>query len=362
MSLLTEHSAKIKIDLPEGVVHKQMSTFYNPVMVSNRNISVLLLNCLDKTQLKIADPLAGSGIRSLRFLQELKKNKIKELHINDFKDNFRKTFTENLKLNKIKKSSKIILHQEEATSFLNQSQGFDYIEIDPFGSPNPFLAAAVNRISRGGILAVTATDTAALTGTYPKVTKRKYWAKSLKNYLMHEIGLRILIRKVQLQGIQFDKALTPILAYHKDHYFRFYFRAEKGKEKCDKLIKQQQYLLFCPHCLNFKTSPFNREKCSCGEEFHFAGPLWVGDLSEKALLQKMQEENCFHEERDFLDLLASEISCVGFYDLHQLAGKLKHNPPRIESVLKKVVGTRTHFSLTGIKSKKSLAEIKKIIF
>ena len=120
--------------------------------------------------------------------------------------------------------------------------------------------------------------------------------------------------------------------------------------------------MFCPHCLNFKTSPFNREKCSCGEEFHFAGPLWVGDLSEKALLQKMQEENCFHEERDFLDLLASEISCVGFYDLHQLAGKLKHNPPRIESVLKKVVGTRTHFSLTGIKSKKSLAEIKKIIF
>ena len=38
---------------------------------------------------------------------------------------------------------------------------FDYIDIDPFGSPNPFLAAAIGRITRNGIVAVTATDTAS---------------------------------------------------------------------------------------------------------------------------------------------------------------------------------------------------------
>ena len=40
------------------------------------------------------------------------------------------------------------------------SKGFDYIDLDPFGSPNIFLDSAVKRLGRNGILAVTATDTA----------------------------------------------------------------------------------------------------------------------------------------------------------------------------------------------------------
>ena len=175
MSLITEHSTTITVDLPKGDVNTKMEVFYNPVMVSNRNISILLLNSISNKDMKIADPLAGSGIRSLRFLKELKKGKIKQLVVNDFKENFKATFQQNLKLNKIKKSdqAKLSVYSEEASLFLLTQTGFDYIDIDPFGSPNPFLAAAVARISRGGILAITATDTAALTGTYQKVTQSK---------------------------------------------------------------------------------------------------------------------------------------------------------------------------------------------
>ena len=71
------------------------------------------------------------------------------------------------------------------------STGFDYIDVDPFGSPNPFLDAAIKRIARDGILAVTATDTAPLCGTYTNACRRKYWAVPLRNELMHEIGIRI---------------------------------------------------------------------------------------------------------------------------------------------------------------------------
>jgi len=51
-----------------------------------------------------------------------------------------------------------------------------------------------------GFLAVTATDTSALTGTYPKATKRKYWADSYRTEFLHEQAIRILIRKVQMIG------------------------------------------------------------------------------------------------------------------------------------------------------------------
>ncbi len=362
LKILTEHTCKLKVELPKGDVHARMEVFYNPVMVSNRNISILLLNSIPNIEMNIADPLAGSGIRSLRFLKELKKGKIKQLYVNDMKENFNEMFNDGLKLNKLK-SKNLFISNKDANLFLQEQIGFDYIDIDPFGSPNPFLASAVARISREGIIAVTATDTAALTGTYPKVTQRKYWAVPLRNYLMHEIGLRILIRKVQLQGIQFEKALIPILSYSKDHYYRVYFRNEKGKERCDEIVKQQQYFLFCNQCLNYNNSRYNREKCSCGADFVFAGPLWIGKLFDSELLEKMAKENIFPEEQKFLELLKEEskMDRLGFVDLHEIARIRKVNPPKMEIALKKLKGVRTHFLMTGIKTEKKIMEIIKLI-
>ncbi len=364
MTLIQEHSVTLSLDLPQGDVHAQMAVFYNPVMSSNRNLSILLLNSIPGKKLKIADPFAGSGIRSLRFLKELKKGKIKQLCVNDFKDNFTSQFREGAKRNNLDvaallKKDLVHVSQDDASLFLLKETGFDYIDIDPFGSPNPFLAAAMARISRGGILAVTATDTAALTGTYPHATRRKYWAESQRNYLMHEIGLRILIRRIQLQGVQFDKALTPLLAYHRDHYFRVYCQMEKGKEKCDEILKQHNYFLWCPHCLRSTVSVFNSADCECGKKMQFAGPLWCGELAEQSLLQKMLKNNPFPEEAKFLTLLLGETafpSC-GFYDLHAVARKYKLTIPPFEKVLSSLQAVRTHFSPHGIKTKHSFADV-----
>jgi tRNA G26 N,N-dimethylase Trm1 len=79
MTVISEEKTKINVTLPKGDVHAGMEIFYNPIMKSNRNISILLLNSIANKNMNIADPLAGSGIRSLRFLQELKKGKIKQL-------------------------------------------------------------------------------------------------------------------------------------------------------------------------------------------------------------------------------------------------------------------------------------------
>ena len=357
MQIITEQSCKIKAELSERDVHKKMEVFYNPVMASNRNISILLLNSLPNKNMNLADPLAGTGIRSLRFLKELKKSKIKQLYVNDIKSNFPDYFKESLELNKIS-SNKISVYNQDANLFMLNQEGFDYIDIDPFGSPNNFLAAAISRISRKGIIAVTSTDTAALTGTYPKVTLRKYWASNVKNYLMHETGLRILIRKVQLAGIQFDKALIPILSYHKDHYFRIYFKNDRRKESCDGIIKQHLYLLYNPQTLEFKPSPFNFE-----EGFISIGPLWTGKLFDAELIKKMAKNNHFPKEQHFLDILHKESSkdFLGFYDLHALAKAYKSTPPKLEWALQKLNGVRTHFSLNGIKTNKRFNEVIKMI-
>ena len=147
------------------------------------------------------------------------------------------------------------------------SNGYDYIDIDPFGSPNAFLDAAIRRLGRAGILAITATDTSSLAGSYPRACKRNYWAVPCDGPRKHEVGLRILVRKVQLVAAQHDKALTPVLVYNKDHYYRAYFRCEKRKQAADDLLKLH----------------------GAWEDEPAAGPLWLGRLTDVKLVAKMAD-------------------------------------------------------------------------
>ena len=367
MVVITESSVKIDLKAWENKITKKLEVFYNPVMKFNRDCSILILNAYGKKDLQIGMPLSGSGIRGIRFLKELKKGKIKEINFNDYKEDFEKVLEKNLKLNNIsKKDCKINIHNKEANSFLHESSGFDYIDVDPFGSPNPFLDFSARRISREGILAVTATDTSALAGTYPKACARKYWSVPLRNYLMHELGLRILIRKVQLIGAQHDKALIPVFCYAKDHYYRIFFRNEKGKKKVDEILKLHKYFLLDKE-LGFEVSKFNSLE---GKEY--AGPLWTGKLFDKKLVSKIKKEDYKKvigsgnkEDVKFFEMLVAEskVDVVGLYDVHELVKKhkIKNNFKFIDLInalkKKKYKVVRTHFSKYGIKSDVGLKEL-----
>ncbi|HLG24704.1 MAG TPA: hypothetical protein VI564_07285 [Candidatus Nanoarchaeia archaeon] len=350
--IIQEGKARLKIPLAEKV-SKDMGVFYNPVMQQNRDISVLLLNSMENKSMQIADPLAASGIRSIRFLKELKKGKIKNITVNDYSKDAIKLIKSNLELNKIKwkESKKIQIINEEANLFLLNSMGFDYIDIDPFGTPNPFLDSACKRISREGILAVTATDTAPLCGTYKDACIRKYWAVPSNNYLMHEIGLRILIRKVQLIGAQYDKALVPIFSYSKEHYMRIFFSNTKGKTSVDEILKQHDY-------------------------FKDAGPLWAGQLWDSKLAVKIYnnaaKDIIFSKNKGLMDLLRvikdeSKIACVGFHDINELCSKYKlKNPPKKQFIIEKAKKLRypasgTHFKGSAVRSNISEKKLVKIL-
>ncbi|MBW3015207.1 tRNA (guanine(26)-N(2))-dimethyltransferase [Candidatus Woesearchaeota archaeon] len=340
---------KALIKANKGKISKKLTVFYNPDMELNRTISILLLNSINLTNLRIALPLAGSGIRGIRFLLELNKNKIQEIHFNDANPEALEDIKFNLELNNLNnnQSKHLYLSNKEANKFLLESDGFDYIDIDPFGSPNPFLDTAIKRISRNGILAVTATDTAPLSGTYPKTCLRKYWALPLRNELKHEIGLRILIRKIQLIGAQYDKALIPILSFWNLHYFRIFFQCNKGKKKVDEIIKQHAHL----EC-NEKSGEFSFSEKSG------IGPLWSGDLFDSELISEIKSGN------NLVQLIKQEsrIKSAFFYDIHQLCKKHKLRIPKKDCILnllkeKGYTYSETHFNVHAIKSEIPFREL-----
>jgi len=153
---------------------------------------------------------------------------------------------------------------------------------------------------------------------------------------MHETGLRILVRKCQLIGAQYDKALLPVYSYSKDHYMRVFFKAEKGKQKVDLLLKL--------HGLYGDTG---------------AGPMWLGSLWDVKLVKSMFK-GAKDKDKDVKKYLATVleeagIRTVGFFDVHAICEKNKLTIPRKEHLIARLKksgykASPTIFSPYGIKT------------
>ncbi|MFH1174313.1 MAG: hypothetical protein V1725_04215 [archaeon] len=355
LHVIEENTAQVKI-VQQSIPTKNIS-FYNPVMKKNRDLSVVLLNSLGKKNMSMMDLMAASGVRTVRFLKELSPSIIRRIVANDLSPGFAERMRETLRQNGFENDDRIVVQERDANLALLESNGFDYIDIDPYGSPNPFLDNAIVRLARKGILAVTATDTAALCGARLNTGRRKYWAEPLNNELRHELGLRMLIRKIQLLGAHHEKALTPVFSYFSDHYFRVFLQCEKGNTKVDTVLKQHQHFLYCSSCLSMKTSKSNNETCRCGKAYIIAGPLWTGFLSNENLVKNMLANTEYAALKKFLASMEGDCTdIVGFYETHVLAEKkLIPKLPRMDVLFNSDI-LRTHFSNSAVKTKKSPAE------
>ena len=355
---LTE--GKAVLDVPRArVVSKKLPVFYNPVMKLNRDIAVLFVKALEK-KIRVADILAGSGVRSIRLKKECKN--VKEVFANDADPKAVASIKKHAKKNKVK----LNISNDEASKFLLDSGGFDFIEVDPFGSPNPFLDAVTRRIARDGIIAITATDTSALAGSHIKAGIRKYWGRPLRFWAMHEIGIRLLARKVQLIASQYDKALTPVFCHHSSHYVRIYLRCQKGKERVDKILKEHKYVHLCRKCLSLKVSAENRGIC-CKKSTEVAGPVWTGQLWDKQLTKKMHKQ-ATDEAKELLDIIVKEaqVQTVGFHDFYRYCSLKRKTVPKKEWVFQQIKkkgfkAAPTHFSTQGIRSEISSQAFAKFL-
>lgn len=363
--IIKEGLSEVKVPIHEKV-SKEMIVFYNPLMVLNRDLSTLIIKANyelnNKKDLQIALPLAGSGIRAARFIKELPEL-IRFLSINDYSKDACKLIKQNLKKNKSKENKKIKIQisNNEASKFLLDGLGFDYIDIDPFGTPNPFLDCAIKRIAREGILAVTATDTSALSGTYELAGFRKYWGQTMRNSQMHEVGLRLLIRKVQLIGSQYEKALIPIYSMSEDHYMKIFFLCKKGKKEVDKVLKLHEYYHYCDSCLSSFSSKYNKEECDICKskkklkETRVAGPVYVGKLFDEKIAKKVSK---LAQELDFISKKTKKITAImadeakfeglGFFRLNDITKKFKITHVKKE-LLKQYGFYPTHLESNAVK-------------
>ncbi|UCF07564.1 MAG: tRNA (guanine(10)-N(2))-dimethyltransferase [Thermoplasmata archaeon] len=343
----------------KGPSTKKMDVFFNPVMEFSRDVSVLVLRefVLGRKP-TLLDGLAGTGARGVRLASEVEGDF--SVVLNDRNPAAVDVINRNVTLNGVDNCRA----EKRKLNALLGEEDFDYVDVDPFGSPVNFIDAAVQSLRKNGMLAVTATDSAPLCGTYKKTSLRRYGAISLKTSYSHEIGARILAGHCIRTAAQYDIALTPVLSFFSDHYLRIHLHVEKGARKADSALRDIGYVYH-----NRKTGERKVVHDVSGEMWERAGPLWIGNLHEKDFLKKIKVDKNLGTKKKlekYLELWVAEAKAPPlFYELNEIASLTKTSPLPMNTMIEKLkangfVATKTHFSPNGFKTDAALEDIKSI--
>ncbi|MBS7615053.1 tRNA (guanine(10)-N(2))-dimethyltransferase [Candidatus Bathyarchaeota archaeon] len=278
----------------------KIPVFYNPFMKLNRDIAVLVLQAYQrimKRNLVVSEPLAGCGVRGIRFAKEV--SGISEVNLNDINPEAFKLIKRNIEINGVEDT--VFLTNKDANLFLSQHDAphkrFDYIDIDPFGTPVHFLDSAIRALKNKGVLALTATDLAPLCGVYPTAALRKYGGFSLRTEYSQEIALRLLAGCIAFAAAKHDIGVNIIFSHKNNHYVRVYVQINQGAKKANQSLKNIGFIYHCFKCLNRKAvfltqSPDVAECDVCGSTLRFAGPLWLGKIADKDFCELIEIEAC----------------------------------------------------------------------
>lgn len=290
--------------------------FYNPAMSGSRTRSVMLMKhiidsgYLGDSEIYVIDGLAASGLRARRWLNELPEEYANRLRVTicDMNEKSIKRALENHQKFPPKNEKGVLNHKQGDLRTVVLDQGWHWVDIDPFGSPMPFLDTAMQSLAKKAILEISATDTAALAGSSKTALMRRYGARINPDNLAHDSGLRVLMACIARTAAKHDRYAEPILSVWDSHHLRISLKIRKSVEEANELEKMLGWRISKPnkkevvssmkegltpksstenlpmHCFLPLSYPVNRK------DRRISGPLWIGPLGDSNVMASFTEE------------------------------------------------------------------------
>tara|TARA_B100000945_G_C20383897_1_gene598674 strand:- start:276 stop:1613 length:1338 start_codon:yes stop_codon:yes gene_type:complete len=287
--------------------------FHNSAMEGSRTRSVLLMHhilsssTLPEGKFRVLDGLGASGIRSRRWVTELPSIMVNSLdiHVCDLVPE---------SLNWVEKNGEKFHPEHPLTLIPGDLRsrvlegGWHWIDLDPYGSPMQFLDPVIQALSRDAILEVSATDTAALTGSSKGPTMRRYGAFVRTDDWAHDSGLRVLLANVARTAARHDRSIEPLLSVWESHHLRVSVSVKRSKQGASAVEKNIGWRVANPTSeelassieagLHAHGSP-ERSQPFCFLPFRHSinhkdrrvsGPLWIGPLASSEVLSSFNME------------------------------------------------------------------------
>ncbi|XP_043471373.1 probable tRNA (guanine(26)-N(2))-dimethyltransferase isoform X1 [Leptopilina heterotoma] len=379
-----DNSAQIKENdgniIKEGkaeILVEGKKVFYNHVQEFNRDLSIAVLslfaedyNSESKTKkvekknliiedkssteaienkgITILEALSATGLRSIRYAKEIKG--IKYVVANDISKEAIKAIEKNIAHNGVEDLVKPSHEDATMVMYQNRKTRFDAVDLDPYGCPAIFLDGAVQCLSEGGLLLVTATDMALLAGNFPETCYVKYGALSLKSKACHEIALRILLQHIAAHAGRYGRYIQPLLSISADFYIRVFVRVFTSQKKCKENASKLGMLYQCVGCESMTVQPLTvksptgsfklppapsvEQFCKhCQSKHHVGGPLWMDPIHDQTfvsrLLSKVEEMDLGTSKRieGVLSVVREELDSPLYYTLDRLMSIVRVDTP-----------------------------------
>lgn len=366
---------------PSDYAPSKTPVFYNPVMELNRDISVLAFKAYQRIvnrEISICEPLTSSGVRGVRFAAEI--HGVNKVLIGDINKKALKLAKHNVYLNGL--HNRVTVKHKDANCLLSchgaPRKRFDVVDLDPFGSPVPYLDSAIRALRNNGLLAATATDLAPLCGVHSKACVRKYGGKPLRTEYCHELAVRLLVGCIAKSAAKHDIGIRVVFSHSTDHYIRVYAEIDYGSKKADNSIQNIGAVLHCFRCMHRENVKKIFTKrigiCpECGSKLDYAGPLWLERIFDKGFCELMTEENRHMAFRNsakiakLLSLVKNEAEApLTYYVLDKISHKLALPVPSVDAMLQSLRDSGfqafpTHFNSRGVRTNAPALTVQKML-
>lgn len=319
--------------------------FYNPTMAVNRDMSAIVLERWPARIRSTLDGLAASGAWGIRMALEAD---IHDVTLNDRSSAAIDLARENVRQNGI---DAVVTTRDLATQL--RSESYDFVDIDPFGPPTPFLDAAFESARPGSGLGITATDTAVLCGTYPEACQRRYGARSLRCDQGAEIGVRVLLGYCAKVAEDHGKAIDPMVCFAAAHFVRL-------------LVRVRSFDRPTPVGWLDRVSP-GEFRVLVGPGQDAIGPLWTGPLCGSDLVQRLAPSPWTQGTTGrLLSTIQGELGLPPlFVTTDELAARERGSPPKLDRFFEglREIGyraARTHFHPRGVRTNAPYADLARV--
>ncbi|KYQ89797.1 hypothetical protein DLAC_09767 [Tieghemostelium lacteum] len=269
-SEMTPNTIKVSENTTTILYNNENEVFYNPVQEFNRDMSILMIKQFIQIRkkeaeakgkpfkkVKILEALSATGLRSIRYAKEI--GDVEYILANDIEQSAVDSINKNSVYNGVEEGL-IRANRGDASMVMMQNKDFpnnyDVVDVDPYGSPAKFLDSAVQVVSEGGLLCITATDAAILCGSYPETCFHKYSTVPLTNSgYCHEMGLRILLKSIETTANKYKRVIVPILSLSVDFYMRVFVRVYTSPLEAKKSMGKMCNVFSCIGCGSFHIQP-----------------------------------------------------------------------------------------------------------
>ncbi|GBC70492.1 tRNA (guanine(26)-N(2)/guanine(27)-N(2))-dimethyltransferase [Candidatus Calditenuaceae archaeon HR02] len=344
----------------------KLPAFYNPLSKVSRDLAVIVVGAYFSggTCSLAAEPLAGTGARIIRLL--LESGSVSEGLAGDISEWAVRLCEINRRRNGL--TERLRIEHLDANLLLSRlavEGRACYVDIDPFGSPARFLENGFRATERRGLLGVSATDLAALSGSSRRTAYWKYGLTLVKTNFYRETAIRALAGFAVMTASRLSLGAEPILSVAYRHFVRVFLRVERGKRRAHHARALVRYLIHCQYCLNVSVISNVtewREKCSiCGNPNTIIGPIWTGALHDKNLVERIlssghASDPTYGEAIKIIKAISEELDDIPWsFQLSEVSRRARTSPPKTKHVVEKLreVGYRassTHYDPAAVKT------------